>query len=86
MVRKLVVNDDLDKKGYVCKEHHYLSLKPGNCPFCQNELFSAENIADELVEISRLHGVDITIVEYRQELLKKYDGVAAVVYSMVSAV
>jgi hypothetical protein len=86
MVRKLVVNDDLDKKGYVCKEHHYLSLKPGNCPFCQNELFLAENIADELVEISHLHGVDITIVEYRKELLKKYDGVAAVVYSIVTAV
>jgi hypothetical protein len=37
-------------------------------------------VADEIVEIARLHGVNVTIVEYHQELMAKYDGVAAVTY------
>jgi hypothetical protein len=39
-----------------------------------------ENIADELAEISRLHGVSVLILEHRPELLAKYGGVAAVRY------
>jgi hypothetical protein len=81
LVRKLLFKSSLEEKGYVCKEHHYLSLKPGNCPFCQNKLFLVDNIADELVEISYLHGVNITVIEYRQELLERYAGIAAVTYS-----
>ena len=37
--------------------------------------------ADEIIEIARLHGVDLTVVVYRQDLLTKYQGVAAQLYA-----
>ena len=80
LVRKLLVAGSLQKKGYVCRQHHYVSLQGGECPFCGQALLPVENVIDEIVEIVRLHGVDLTLVEYRQDLLANYDGIAAVVY------
>ena len=35
-----------------------------------------------MIEIARLHAVEITIVSYQQELLTEYEGIAAVVYAL----
>ena len=80
LVRKLLISESLHQKGSVCKEHHYVSLEETECPFCHARLLPVENVVDEIVEIARLHGVNLTLVEYRQELMAKYDGIAAVTY------
>ena len=80
LVRTLLISESLHQKGSVCKEHHYVSLDETECPFCHAPLLKVENVADEIVEIARLHGVNVTIVEYRQEFMAKYDGIAAVTY------
>ena len=79
-MRKLLISENLHQKGSVCKEHHYISLDETECPFCHARLLPVENVVDEIVEIARLHGVNVTIVEYRQELMAKCDGIAAVTY------
>src|SRR6266852_3249355 len=78
MMRRLVLDNELVSPGYVCRDHPFLSLKPGSCPFDGQALLTAENVVDELVEIARLHGVDVMLVEQRRDLLAKYEGVAAV--------
>jgi hypothetical protein len=80
LVRKLVIGENLQQKGYVCKAHHYLSLEETGCPFCGAKLLPAETIVDEMIEIAYLHGVSIRVIEHRQDLLTRYDGVAAVTY------
>jgi hypothetical protein len=81
LVRKLLIGENLQEKGYVCKAHHYLSLEETNCAFCGAKLLPAESIVDEIIEIAYLHGVSLMIVEHRQDLLTRYDGLAAVTYS-----
>ena len=78
MMRRLVLDNELASPGYVCRDHHFLSLKPGSCPFDGQALLTAENVVDELVEIARLHGVEVMLVEQRRDLLARYEGVAAV--------
>jgi peptide subunit release factor 1 (eRF1) len=82
LVRKLLVSENLRHKGFACKEHHYLSLEPGNCPFDNRKLLPAENVVDEVVEVARLHGVEVLIVKQRQDLLAEYAGIAAVQYAV----
>ncbi|MCU1298526.1 MAG: hypothetical protein JWO91_2804 [Acidobacteriaceae bacterium] len=81
VLRKLLVAENLQEKGFVCRQHHYVSLKGGECPFCGLALLQVENVVDEITEIARLHGVELTLVEYKQDLLAKYDGIAAIVYA-----
>jgi hypothetical protein len=38
-----------------------------------------------MIEIARLHAVEVTIVSYRWELLTEYEGIAGVVYAPVTA-
>src|SRR6202521_1921675 len=78
LMRRLVRADELVRPGYVCRDHHFLSLNAGPCPFDGQPLVQADNVVDELVEIARLHGVDVMLVEQRRDLLAKYDGAAAV--------
>ena len=78
LMRQLFLDDRLAKAGYVCRSHHFLSLTSGSCPFDNQPLQPAENVIDELVEIARLHGAEVRLVMYRQDLLAPYDGVAAV--------
>jgi peptide subunit release factor 1 (eRF1) len=80
LVRKLVVSENLHQKGFACKEHHYLSLEPGTCPLDNSKLLPAENVVDEIVEVARLHGVEVLIVKHRQDLLAEYAGMAAIHY------
>jgi hypothetical protein len=80
LIRKLLVGENLQQKGCVCKAHHYLSLEETDCPFCGANLFRAESIVDEIIEIAHLHAVSLMIVEHRQDLLTRYDGIAAVTY------
>jgi peptide subunit release factor 1 (eRF1) len=80
LIRKLVIGEYLRQKGYVCKAHHYLSLEERDCPFCGAKLLPAESIVDEMIEIGYLHGVSIMVVEHRQDLLARYDGIAAITY------
>ena len=80
LVRKLLIGNNLQQKGYVCKAHHYVSLEEMDCPFCGAKLLPAESIADEIIGIAFLHGVNLMIVEHRQDLLVRYDGIAAVTY------
>src|ERR1700694_4390682 len=78
LMRQLFLDDRVAKAGYVCRNHHFLSLTAGACPFDNQPLLPAENVVDELVEIARLHGVEVMLVMYRQDLLGPYEGVAAV--------
>jgi hypothetical protein len=78
LMRQLVLDNELARPGYVCRDHHFLSLNSGSCPFDGQPLLPAENVVDELVEIARLHGVDVMLVEQRRDLLTRYDGAAAV--------
>jgi peptide subunit release factor 1 (eRF1) len=80
LVRDLYVAERLRQKGLVCRQHHYIALEGRECPFDGAELLPVENVIDEVVEIARLHGVKTTVIEYRQDLLSKYDGIVAVVY------
>ena len=82
LVRKLFVGEGLHQRGFVCKEHHYLSLDPGNCPFDSTKLLPAENVVDEIVEVARLHGVEVLIIKRRQDLLAQYAGIAAIQYAV----
>ena len=85
LMRRLFISDDLARSGYVCRNHHFLSLKPGPCPFDSQALLPAENVVDELIEIARLHGVEVMIVTQRTDLLNPYDGVAAVLVTETPA-
>jgi hypothetical protein len=78
LMRRLFVSSELAGPGYVCRNHHYLSLAPGSCPFDNQVLLDAEDVIDELIEIARLHGVDVMIVDQRQDLLAPYHQIAAV--------
>jgi peptide chain release factor subunit 1 len=78
LMRRLVIDSELARPGYVCREHHFLSLKAGSCPFDGRALLPAENVVDELVEIARLHGVEVMLVGQRRDLLAPYVGAAAV--------
>jgi hypothetical protein len=78
LMRRLFIDSELGRPGYVCRDHHFLALKAGSCPFDGRPLLSAENVVDELVEIARLHGVEVMLVTQRTDLLAKYDGAAAV--------
>jgi len=80
LVRKLVIGEKLRQKGYVCTAHHYLSLEETVCPIDGAKLFPAESIVNAIIEIAYLHGVSIMVVEHRQDLLTRYDGIAAVTY------
>ena len=37
-------------------------------------------MVDEIIEIARLHAVILTIVNYRQDLMTKYEDIAAVIW------
>jgi len=83
LMRRLVLDDELVRPGYVCRDHHFLSLNSGPCPFDGQALVATENVVDELVEIARLHGVDVMLVQQRRDLLAKYEGAAAVLLMAV---
>jgi hypothetical protein len=83
LMRQLFLDDHLARAGYVCRTHHFLSLTAGACPFDNEPLLPAENVIDELVEIARLHGVEVMLVMARQDLLGPYEGVAAVLVTAV---
>lgn len=78
LARQLLVSAELQQPGWLCRQHHYLSLEPGRCPFDGQELAPSENVVDELVEVARLHGVDVMVVEKRLDVIAGYGGVAAV--------
>jgi peptide subunit release factor 1 (eRF1) len=78
LMRRLFVSSELAVPGFVCRNHHYLSITPGPCPFDNQALLDTDDMIDELIEIARLHGVDVMIVEQRQDLLAPYQGIASV--------
>ncbi len=83
LMRRLFLDNDLARPGYVCREHHFLAVAAGSCPFDGRALVPAENVIDELVEIARLHGVEVMLVGQRRDLLAPYDGAAAVLVTAV---
>ena len=83
LMRRLVVDNELARPGYVCREHHFLALAAVSCPFDGRALVPAENLIDELIEIARLHGVEVMLVGQRRDLLAPYDGAAAVLVTAV---
>jgi hypothetical protein len=80
LVRKLVISGSLRQSGFVCRDHHFVSLHEGTCPFCGKQLLAVENVIDEIVEIARAHGMSVTIVEYNESLLAAYGGIVAILY------
>src|SRR6266704_1570032 len=83
LMRRLFLDNDLARPGYVCREHHFLAVAAGSCPFDGRALVPAENVINELVEIARLHGVEVMLVGQRRDLLAPYDGAAAVLVTAV---
>jgi peptide chain release factor subunit 1 len=83
LVRRLVLDNELSTPGYFCRNHHFLSLTPGACPFDSVPLLPSENVVDELVEFAHLHGVEVMLVENRRDLLARYDRVAGVLLTAV---
>jgi hypothetical protein len=81
LVRKLFVSRGLTRPGAVCRDHQCLSLSKGRCPYCSQELQPVDDVVDELVELARLHGVQLMVVVERTDLLEPH-GVAAVLYDM----
>ena len=79
-VRRLFLSDALGAAGYYCREHHFLALEGGRCPFDDSELLPTENVVDELVEFTQQHGVDLMLVVRRQDLLDAYGGITGVLY------
>ena len=79
-VRRLFLSDALAAPGYYCREHHFLALEGGRCPFDDSELLPTENVVDELVEFTQQHGVDLLLVVRRQDMLDAHGGVAGVLY------
>ena len=80
LVRKLIIGESLRQSGFVCRQHHFLSLGHGSCPFCAQPLLPVEDFVDEVVKIARVHGVNVTMVEFREDLLAAYQGIAAILY------
>jgi hypothetical protein len=80
LIRRLVIGENIQQKGYLCRAHHYLSFEEKDCPFCGTNLLPVESIVDEMIEIAYLHGVSLMIVEHRQDLLTRYNGIAALIY------
>jgi peptide subunit release factor 1 (eRF1) len=80
LARRLFISDGLHQQGFVCRAHHYVSLDERQCPFCRAALMPVENLIDEILEIARMHGVNVTMIEYRQDLMSNYDGIAGVTY------
>src|SRR5207244_12179934 len=74
---------ELAAAGDGCRDHHSLALAAGSCPFDGRDLVPAENVIDELVEIARLHGVEVMLVGQRRDLLAPFDGAAAVLVTAV---
>jgi hypothetical protein len=83
LMRSLFIDNELATPGYVCRDHHFLALKAGSCPFDGRALLPAESVVDELVEIARLHGVEVMLVMQRPDLLAPYQGAAAVLVTAV---
>jgi peptide subunit release factor 1 (eRF1) len=83
LMRRLLVDSELARPGFVCRDHHFLALTAGSCPFDGRPLLPAESVVDELVEIARLHGVEVMLVGQRRDGLAPYEGVAAVLVTAV---
>ncbi len=83
LMRRLFLDNELARPGYVCREHHFLALAAGSCPFDGRALVPAENLIDELIEIARLHGVEVMLVGQGRDLLAPYEGAAAVLVTAV---
>jgi hypothetical protein len=60
-------------------------LSPPTVLSAERNWFLSRTLVDEMIEIARLHAVEVTIVSYHRELLIEYEGVAAVVYAPVTA-
>jgi hypothetical protein len=78
--RRLFVSADLARPGWMCLPHRVLSLEAGRCPVGGEDLLPVEDVVDELVEVGRLQGVDLLMVERRPDLLEAHGGVAAALY------
>jgi peptide subunit release factor 1 (eRF1) len=82
MVSRLFVADGVAVPGYICRQHHHLSLSGGDCPYDGQAMLAVENVVDELLEMAWLYGVEVTMVTQRTDLLAPYAGIAAVKYPM----
>lgn len=84
LVHSLYVDGNLSAEGFVCRKHHFLSLKQKTCPYCHKELKSVKNIVDELVTILLMHNLEVVVVNYRSDLLRPYAGIAAKTYISIT--
>jgi peptide chain release factor subunit 1 len=84
-VRRLFVDDHVEQPGLVCREHHFLSLEGGTCPFCGRELMPVDDVVDELVEIAPLQGIELMLVTRSRDVLEPYGGIVAVTYPRAAA-
>jgi release factor family 10 len=81
LVRRLLIAEGAGRHGFTCRRHHHLALEGGSCPYCGRELVPVADLADELVEVAHLHGIDHLLVSERPELLEPYGGAAAILHT-----
>lgn len=82
LVRKLVVEQDFSKDGFLCPLRHYLSLSNGTCPNCKRKLIPTEDIVEELINNAREQNVDLEVMQFKKNEMNHFDHIAAVTYTV----
>lgn len=55
----LLVEDDLEMPGYVCRHCHVASLQPGRCPLCHEPVDPCPDVVDEAITLAMTKGCAI---------------------------
>ncbi len=82
LVKRLWIDGNKKEKGWVCRDHHFLSVEKGVCPYCKQELEECENICDELIEMAQIYHIDYFVFDFESKNLTPYEGTVAEVYNV----
>src|SRR2546422_9822992 len=77
LMRRLFLDNELAGAGYVCRDHHFLALAAGACPFHRPAPLPGGKVIDELGANAPLHGVHGMLVGQRRDLLAPLDWAAS---------
>ncbi|MDX6645853.1 MAG: peptide chain release factor subunit 1 [Miltoncostaeaceae bacterium] len=85
LARRLLLAQGAGRPGYMCRRHRHLSLEPGPCPYCGREMTPVADLANQLLAVAHLHGIDHLLMTERPELLEPHGGVAAELFVPTAA-
>lgn len=78
LLRRLLVDEDYSRPGFICALDRYLSLSSRPCPLCRRRLIPIHNLIDELVELALADQLDLHSVSFSRHFLTDFDHLAAV--------